>query len=141
MQTMVEPLVDGYDRVRGHTSAQVNQRIDDATRIRIERTKAGGPVAIGRRLAELDREWDIDRALMANFAVLGGAGFVGGLSQLRPFQKSNGWLYLVGVQMGFLLLHATAGWCPPVVLFRRLGVRTAREIQAERGALEAALAS
>jgi hypothetical protein len=31
------------------------------------------------RLAELDCEWDIDRALMVNFAVVGGAAFALGM--------------------------------------------------------------
>ncbi|MGH7194555.1 MAG: hypothetical protein ACREJM_13640, partial [Candidatus Saccharimonadales bacterium] len=37
---------------------------------------------------------------------------------------------------GFLLQHALHGWCPPVPLFRRLGVRTAAEINQERFALK-----
>ena len=37
----------------------------------------------------------------------------------------------------FLLQHALQGWCPPLPLFRRLGVRTAREIARERYALQA----
>jgi hypothetical protein len=37
----------------------------------------------------------------------------------------------------FLLQHALQGWCPPVPVFRRLGVRTAAEIDRERYALKA----
>jgi hypothetical protein len=37
----------------------------------------------------------------------------------------------------FLLQHALQGWCPPVPLFRSLGVRTASEIDEERYALKA----
>ena len=33
--------------------------------------------------------------------------------------------------------HALQGWCPPIELFRRLGVRTAGEIARERYALKA----
>ena len=33
--------------------------------------------------------------------------------------------------------HAVKGWCPPVPLFRRLGVRTCGEIERERYALKA----
>jgi hypothetical protein len=39
--------------------------------------------------------------------------------------------------MGFLLQHAVQGWCPPLPLLRRLGVRTADEINEERYALKA----
>lgn len=36
-----------------------------------------------------------------------------------------------------LLQHAIQGWCPPVPLFRRLRLRTRREIERERFALKA----
>jgi hypothetical protein len=35
------------------------------------------------------------------------------------------------------LQHATQGWCPPVPVFRRLGIRTQTEIDHERYALKA----
>jgi hypothetical protein len=38
---------------------------------------------------------------------------------------------------GFLLQHAVQGWCPPLSIFRRLGIRTAEEIDWERYALKA----
>jgi hypothetical protein len=37
---------------------------------------------------------------------------------------------------GFLFQHAIEGWCPPVPILRRLGFRTAREIDIERVALK-----
>ncbi len=39
---------------------------------------------------------------------------------------------------GFLLQHALQGWCPPLPIFRRLGVRTQSEIERVRHALKAA---
>ena len=41
------------------------------------------------------------------------------------------------VVTAFLLQHALQGWCPPLPVLRRLGVRTAREIERERTALKA----
>ena len=38
---------------------------------------------------------------------------------------------------GFLFQHAVQGWCPPVPLFRRMGVRTRPEIDREKFALKA----
>jgi len=38
---------------------------------------------------------------------------------------------------GFLLQHALQGWCPPLPIFRRYGVRTQTEIDYERYALKA----
>jgi hypothetical protein len=97
------------------------------------------------RIAELDREWDVDRALFVNFALVGGAMFATGLvkRERRGFfgREGKGFLAFFGVQLGFLLLHGLVGWCPPVPVFRRLGFRTAREIESERKALERALAA
>lgn len=131
------------DRVREHTAGIVNERIDAHTRLLVRDTVARGRDAIVRRLAELDQEWDVDRALMVNFALAGGTSFLLGLGRyvnkplLQPRRK--GFLYVFGSQLGFLLLHGLAGWCPPASLFRRLGFRTAREIAAEKRELEHAL--
>jgi hypothetical protein len=50
---------------------------------------------------------------------------------------SRKWLILPGVVLSFLFQHAVQGWCPPVPVFRRLGVRTREEIDRERYALKA----
>jgi len=131
------------DRVREHTLAAVNQRIDLVTRASSDEAIAGGPAAMASRLEKLDREWDVDRALITNFAIAGGAALLTGLTRYAsspPFlPKRKGWLYFFGAQLGFLLLHGTVGWCPPLPVMRRLGVRTQREIEAERRVLREAL--
>jgi hypothetical protein len=131
------------DRVRRHTAPHVNERIDLLTRASVEIEKQRGPQAVRRRLAELDHEWDIDRALMVNFAVAGAITSATGLVRYAnspwPGPRRKGFLIFFGAQLGFLLLHGIAGWCPPASLFRRLGFRTQREIEAERAALQAAL--
>jgi hypothetical protein len=38
---------------------------------------------------------------------------------------------------GFLMQHAIQGWCPPLPIFRRLGIRSMEEINRERYALKA----
>ncbi|HJS07611.1 MAG TPA: hypothetical protein VJ809_08115, partial [Pirellulales bacterium] len=42
-----------------------------------------------------------------------------------------------GVVLSFLFQHAVQGWCPPVPVLRRLGVRTREEIDREKYALKA----
>lgn len=46
-------------------------------------------------------------------------------------------LLVPAVVLGFLAQQALQGWCPPVPVFRRLGFRTRREIDAEKDALKA----
>ncbi len=135
--TTWQPPVD--DPTRTHTPEHVNQEIDDATRHALEAV-ADSPEAIHARLATLDREWHLDRALMALFSVLGSFTASRAMKKLRTEGRLGGFGLLFWTQMGFLMHHAVRGWCPPVAVLRRLGFRTAREISAERVALEKKLA-
>ena len=49
---------------------------------------------------------------------------------------SRGWLLLPMAVGGFLLQHAVQGWCPPLIWLRRMGFRTASEIDHERYGLK-----
>jgi hypothetical protein len=117
-------------RVPNHTSSEINRRIRRDTDERLSYFQEHGD-EIEDRLAELDREWDIERAIEANASALALSGLVLGLSRDRK------WLGLPVVVTGFLLQHAIQGWCPPVPILRRLGFRTADEINQERYALKA----
>ena len=145
LQDLDRRLALPADRVRDHSAHSVNQRIAERTLARIDHVVREGHDAIVRRLEQLDREWDVDRALMVNFAIVGGAAYATGVYRYaqRPWfgRRRGGWLGFFTVQLGFLLLHGTVGWCPPLPVFRRLGVRTKSEIEAERRALLNALAS
>lgn len=136
---IIERLQQQADRVRDHSAHHVNRRIAREMDITVEHCVRHGREAILARLAQLDEEWDIDRVLMANFAVAGGITYVAGLHRYvesRPWRRRRaGLLYLLGAQLGFLLLHATVGWCPPAVVWRRLGARTKSEIELERSLL------
>jgi len=118
-------------RVPEHTAERVNEKIRRQTEANVTRYGAAGPEAINRRLTELEREWDVERTLEANAATLAAIG--AGLALLvdRRFAVIP---LVVG---GFLLQHAVQGWCPPVPIFRRMGVRTQTEIDHERYGLKA----
>jgi hypothetical protein len=47
------------------------------------------------------------------------------------------WFVLPAIVGAFLLQHALQGWCPPLPVLRRLGIRTSTEIDYERYALKA----
>ena len=124
-----------FDRVRDRTSPRVNHQIDRRTADTLERLAASDPAAITSRLAELDREWDVDRAVMAIFGVVGGANWLLSMRRWLTGRRPGRSTVLLGVQLGFLFHHARAGWCPPVSVLRRLGVRTSMEIEEERRVL------
>jgi hypothetical protein len=125
-----------HDRIREHSSDTANQRIDRETRGAIEEALRSSE-ARRARLRELDQEWDIDRALMLNFGVVGAYTAFQAMRQIRSGRLGVSSL-LFWVQLGFLVNHAVRGWCPPMPLFRRLGFRSAKEIAAERAALQQA---
>jgi hypothetical protein len=113
-----------------HAPGHLNEQIRRQTEHNVARY-APDPAAIDRRLAELDREWDIERTLEANAASISLSGLALGAAVDRRF------FILPGLVAGFLLQHALQGWCPPVTFFRRRGFRTASEIDQERYALKA----
>jgi hypothetical protein len=120
------------------TSTRVEESTTPASRERIHRhtestlaRAAADQGSIERRLRELDQEWDIERALQTNFAIVNWASITLGALVGRS------WFLLTGVATGFMARHALKGWCPPVSVLRRLGFRTSREINQERYALKA----
>jgi hypothetical protein len=119
-----------YDRVRRSSSAEANRLIDRETEGRVQRAAREGVEGINERLAELDREWDIERVLQANAATLSLVGVT------LAATHSKKWAVLPGVVFSFFLQHAVQGWCPPIPLFRRLGIRTRQEIERERFVLK-----
>ncbi len=123
-------LPSTVERVPQHTPGPINEQIRRQTEQNVARS-AADPAAIDRRLAELDREWDIERTLEANAASVSLIGLALGAAVDRRF------FLLPGLVAGFLLQHAVQGWCPPVTFFRRRGFRTASEIGQERYALKA----
>jgi hypothetical protein len=87
---------------------------------------------IPARLKELDEEWDIERAIEFNASALAFSGVA-----LAASSDDKRWLILPAMVTAFLFQHAVQGWCPPVPILRRLGFRTAYEIEEERQALKA----
>jgi hypothetical protein len=119
------------ERVRLHTSADVNERIRLRTLRNVDHYRGRTAGEIAARIAELDREWDTERVLetsAAGFTMIGTA---------LGFARRPAWFVLPGVVGFFLMQHALQGWCPPLSVIRRLGVRSAAEIEEERTALRA----
>jgi hypothetical protein len=107
-----------------------NARIRAETCARVRSYENADASLITARIRELRREWDIERTLEANAAAVALLGVALGAAVHRR------WFALPGVVAAFLLQHAVQGWCPPLPVFRRLGVRTAAEIHEEIIALK-----
>ena len=118
------------DRVRSSTASHVNEEIDLQTDINIQRYKGKSKAEILERIQMLDKEWDIERVLEVNASTLALSGLILGLT------KNRKWLLLPGIVLPFLLQHGLQGWCPPLPLLRRLGIRTRGEIDREKYALK-----
>jgi hypothetical protein len=118
-------------RVPENTDTAINERIRRQTENNVARYSSLGVRAINRRLADLDREWDIERCLETMASSFSLTGLALAITVNRK------WLAVPIFVQSFFLQHALQGWCPPIPLLRRLGVRTAAEIDEERYALKA----
>ena len=118
------------DRVRRHTARSVLRRIDDDTLDHLLEV-AHKPETASRRLEALDREWDIDRTIEAEAATMGLIGLTL-CALVRP-----AFLAMPATVGAAVFLFGTRGLYPLLPIFRRLGIRTAREIERERYAVKA----
>ncbi len=119
------------DRVQSHTCDRINQRIHEEARQRVLDASNESETQISARIHKLDREWDIERWLEMNASALAFTGVLCGLFVNRKF------FAIPCLVLPFLFQHAVQGWCPPVPILRRRGVRTQKEIDEEKFALKA----
>jgi hypothetical protein len=117
-------------RVTAQTDQAIVQEIRRKTEMRLG-YYAAHPDEIDGRLKELDEEWDVERVLETGSSALSLTGLVLSVARGRK------WLLLTLVVQGFFMQHALQGWCPPLPVFRKLGIRTQYEIERERYALKA----
>lgn len=118
-------------RVQQHTLPTLNAAIRARTDAAVSRMESAGSGEIEARLRVLEHEWDIERVLQTNAAIISALGIALGAGADRRF------LLLPAAVFSFFAQHALQGWCPPIPVFRRIGVRTTVEIERERYALKA----
>jgi hypothetical protein len=124
-------ITTNNDRVRAHPARSVNEEIDRKTERRVLQAAAEPIPALSRRIDQLDKEWDMERWLETNASALAFTGTILGLLINKKF------FAIPCLVLPFLFQHAVQGWCPPVPILRRKGVRTRREIDSEKYALKA----
>ncbi len=113
-------------RVEMHTNKKINERIIQTTEENLKRYQYANSNSLTNRIKQLDSEWDTERVLEANAASI---IFV---CSLIGFLTSSYKFIITGIISFFLFVHAIQGWCPPLPLIRRFGIRTQDEIQVEK---------
>lgn len=118
-----------FDRVRNSTHEDVNEQIDRVTNTNIQYYSTRPAWEVKQRIIALEKEWDTERVLAVNASTLALTGLVLGLTVNKK------WLALPAVVLPFLLQHSLQGWCPPLPMLRRMGIRTRDEIDREKYSL------
>ncbi len=123
-------MVATTGRVKRLTAEEINAKLRREAETRVA-YYANHLEEIDGRLRELDEEWDIERVIETESAATILTGFLLGATVSRK------WFVLPVFASAMLLLHNLRGEYPLLPLFRRLGLRTGREIAQERYALKA----
>jgi hypothetical protein len=118
------------DRVQANSPEAANKQIIQKMEKSVQNYANLDQNSITSKISTLYEEWDIERWLEMNAAIFALFGVLLGFF-FNPY-----WLILSMIVLLFLFQHALQGWCPPVPLFRHLGVRTQKEIDQEIYALK-----
>jgi len=122
MSAQVIPATDEPDPAR---ASALDYRIQGRMLHDIARYFGADDATLSGRIRELEREWDVERAIEAHAGSVSLLGLVLGVAVDRRF------LALPFAVAGFLVLHSLEGLYPPLAVMRRLGIRTAAEIHQE----------
>ncbi len=129
---IIKTLPHTGKRVQLNTNPEVNQSIKEQTILELYELgeyKDARNVVLNHCIRNLDKEWDTERVLETNAAAVILISSILGLKKSRVF-------LIPGIISFFLMQHALQGWCPPLPFIRKLGIRTADEINHERMALK-----
>jgi hypothetical protein len=121
------------EKAERNTSPAAMQRFDQQFRENIARLKGADKHAIEQRLSELDREWNVERAIELEAPTMILVGLALGTLSNRK------WFAVSAMAASMVILHNLQGWYPLLPVFRAAGLRTAEEIEQERMALKALL--
>lgn len=123
--------MNSEDPVQSSTDEALNEQIEAQAKLRVGGMSIQSTDEITRRIEALDAEWDIERWLGCQASALALSGLLLGLVRHKKY------FLLPTLVLPLLLNHHLKGWCPPLAVFRRLGIRTRKEIDHEKYALKA----
>ena len=113
-----------------NTDPLVNAEIKKQTIKNLKVYKNCSEEELTDRIWQLGQEWDTERILEAT-----ASAFLVVCSLLGVKIRRLGFI-LTGAIGLFMLQHALHGWCPPLPLVRKWGIRTAEEITGEKMAIK-----
>lgn len=116
-------------RVQLNTKPEINKAIKEQAVYNLNAYRNADEATLSKRTKELNKEWDTERFLEANAATIILICSILGLKHSKAF-------LLTGTISFFLLQHALQGWCPPLSIIRKIGIRTADEINIEKTAIK-----
>jgi hypothetical protein len=118
------------DRVRRYTSRGRLRQLDAAMERRVRLYASQPAEVITERIAELRREWSIERYLQVNIAA------VGITTATLAATRNRKWGFVTFAGLAFFLFHAVEGFDPPLPALRKAGLRSRAEINREVYALK-----
>lgn len=118
------------NRVATYTNPDVNEMIRRNTLENLTYMENADEAELSRRIRKLNSEWDTERLVEAKAALCVMSCSMLGMS------KKKFWPFLTLIAGTFLLQHALLGWCPSAPLMRKMGIRTAEEINQEKMVLK-----
>jgi hypothetical protein len=124
VDTLADPPAKSDGRLPVAARPRATERIQARTLHDVACYFGASDEALTERISELEREWALESVLEAKAASMVLLG-------LALATVDRRFLLLPVAAAGFLLQHALQGWCPPLPLLRRLGLRTATEIGQE----------
>lgn len=117
-------------RVAAYTNPEINEMIRKNTLENLLCLEDAEEEELSKRIRNLNSEWDTERFVEAKAALC-----VMGCS-LFGIAKNKYWSFLSLIAATFLLQHALLGWCPSAPVMRKLGIRSAEEINQEKTVLK-----
>lgn len=119
------------NRVALNTCKEINEQIRERTLHCLSSEEDRSESALSEKIKALNEEWDTERVLET-----GAASLVLAASIMGYLKSGCRCFWITGAVGGFLLQHALQGWCPPLPVIRKCGVRTAEEINNEKMVLK-----
>ncbi|HML35917.1 MAG TPA: DUF2892 domain-containing protein [Bacillota bacterium] len=113
-------------RVAAYTDPDINDKIRTYTKDSLASMQDADEEELSRRIQTLNAEWDTERFMEAEAAVC-----IMGCS-LLGISRNKFWSFLTLISGIALLQYALLGWCPAMPVKRKLGLRTAEEINQEK---------